>query len=137
MSTPPTLDYLPPPVPQRPPRWHWLKGAGPPFIAGLFIGVSIWVLSPEPEAWDSPYYVFAVFGGGFAAACLGPRRFWAAPIGIYVGQMLYVFGAVAVGELQGGPLWLLGLIVGAAFTSLALAGAAVVLGLFHLLRLGR
>jgi hypothetical protein len=137
MSTPPpTLEYRTPPPGSKQPDWRWLRQALAPLGAGFVIGVLIWAISPKAEAWDSPYYIFALFGGGFIAACFGPRRFWAAPVGIYLGQVCYVALAVAAGWLEGGPLWILGLAVGTVFATLALAGAALALLIFHVAGFG-
>ncbi len=102
--------------------------------AGIVLGAAVWALSPSlsgvTEAWDHPpYYITSLFIAGLLAACCGPRQFWLAPLGIYVGQTLY-----AVLFLPGGPLWMIGMVFGAASSIVALAGAAVPFVIRRLLR---
>jgi hypothetical protein len=100
--------------------------AGRVFVAGVILGALLWGASPvitgEREPWDSstPYYSIGLLVCGFVAACFGPKRFWIAPCGIYVGQFAYAFLV-----LPGGPLWVLGLIFGAVHCVVALIGATL------------
>ena len=65
------------------------------FAVGLLLGMAIWWTSPmftgHEEPWDAEfrYYVGVLFLGGFVAAIFLPKAFWVAPIGVYVGQLLY------------------------------------------------
>src|SRR5262245_26231738 len=67
--------------------------------AGAVLGAAIWFLSPfltgEKEPWDSRswYYPFALTIAGVLAAAIRPRYFWAAPIGVCVGQVAFMFGS--------------------------------------------
>lgn len=96
------------------------------FVAGLLLGAMLWWLSPwftgKVEPWDSSshYYTAGLFGCGFVAACVSPRRFWAAPPGIYLGQFLYALATIPMG-----PFAPIGLMAGAVYCVLALAGAFV------------
>lgn len=108
------------------------------FGFGAMLGALLWALSPrftgEAEAWDSAgfYYFGGLFIAGFVAAWVFPKRFWLAPIGIYVGQMGYVWFATVTGRLPGGGLWLLGACTGLAMCVIALAGAALTFGIARL-----
>jgi hypothetical protein len=142
MSQLPTLNYQPPPPPDG--RTAHLIRSLPPFVAGVLLGGAIWALSVvvigEMEAWDRPSYYFpTLLGGGFAAALLGPRHFWAAPLGLWCGQVPFVTIGLMIGLVPGGPLWIAGVATGTLLTAmvggagaLAASGFARVLTwLFH------
>ncbi len=90
------------------------------------LGAAVWALSPlitgHVEPWDSgaEYYPVALFIAGLlgGAACPLPGVFLA-PLGVYIGQILYFFLF-----LPSGPLWPLGLIFGGYFLLFAMAGSA-------------
>lgn len=79
-------------------------------------------MTGEVEPWDatSGYYSAALLVAGFVAALVFPARFWIAPVGVYVGQFSYAFAALPLG-----PLWPLGLLIGIAYSLLALLGATL------------
>ena len=93
----------------------------------MVLGAVIWWQSPrftgQVEPWDSPtvYYPVALLAAGAFGAVASPRHFWAAPVGVWIGQFIYALLA-----LPGGPLWILGLFVGALYALLALAGSAAI-----------
>lgn len=99
------------------------------------LGALLWALSPritgEAEPWDSLglYYFGGLFIAGFVAAWIFPKRFWLAPIGLYVGQMGYVWFATLAGHLPSGPLWPLGACMGLGMCVIALAGATLTFGI--------
>jgi hypothetical protein len=132
MSTPPTLEYRPPPSADRW-RYHLLRSL-PPFLSGSVLGAAIWALSPwlvgNPEAWDVFVYYFpGLLAGGFIAALAGPRYFWAAPMGLWVGQTVYVTYGLTTGQIPGDPLWIAGIATGMIFSALVGgAGAATAFG---------
>ena len=66
-------------------------------LAGLACGAVVWGLSlpvtgmREPFDAPGPYYVAAMFAAGVLAALPAPRYWWAAVIGIFLGERLYAF----------------------------------------------
>ena len=87
------------------------------------LGAAIWALSPtlvgNAEAWDVfGYYFPGLLAGGFIAALAGPRYFWAAPIGLWVGQAAYVTFGLTSGLIPGGPLWIAGVPTAMIFSAL-------------------
>ena len=114
------------------------------FSTGLILGMAIWWTSPmltgHVEPWDVPgkFYIGMLFAAGFVAAAFLPKAFWVAPVGVYIGQLLYV---VYLYEPHGAVFWPLGMIVAAFYCAAALAGAtasaiflAVIGGLVGVLR---
>ncbi|NNE91579.1 MAG: hypothetical protein HKN23_08025 [Verrucomicrobiales bacterium] len=90
------------------------------------IGWAIWHFSPAiagaAEPWDAsnPYFPTALFLAGLVSAIPGPRFFWIAPIGLYVGQVAFLFLTGSTG-----PLIVIGLVMLMFFTLVGLAGSAV------------
>lgn len=88
------------------------------------MGAMIWYLSPilagEVEPWDSPthYYPASLFSCGFILACISRRHLWIAPIGIGIGQVVYIFATTEIG-----PLWPVGMAVLSVYSIFAIAGA--------------
>jgi hypothetical protein len=66
------------------------------FSIAAICGWLIWQFSVpitgEIEPWDSQagYYSISLIAIGFVAACVCPRLFWLAPIGLFLGQILYM-----------------------------------------------
>ena len=66
-------------------------------LAGVACGAVVWGLSLPVtgmrEPFDSPgyYYFVAMFAAGVLAALPAPRYWWAAVIGIFLGERLYAF----------------------------------------------
>ncbi len=66
-------------------------------LAGLACGAIVWGLSVPltgmREPFDSPshYYMAAMFIAGLLSALPAPRYWWAAVIGIFLGERLYAF----------------------------------------------
>jgi hypothetical protein len=109
------------------------------FASGVILGMAIWWTSPmltgHIEPWDVPgkFYPGMLFAAGFVAAAFLPKAFWVAPIGVYVGQLLYT---VYLFDPHDGALWPLGMIIAVIYCAAALAGAAscaVFLGLTGML----
>ena len=77
-------------------------------LAGMVCGAIVWGLSMPltgaREPFDSPtfYYVVAMFIAGILAALPAPRYWWAAVVGIFLGERIYMF--VMMPENRG---WLL------------------------------
>ncbi len=66
-------------------------------LAGIACGAIVWALS-EPltgmrEPFDSPsyYYVVAMFVAGILSTLPTPRYWWAAVVGIFLGERIYAF----------------------------------------------
>jgi len=109
------------------------------FAVGVLLGAAIWWASPmftgHDEPWDADgrYYVGTLFVAGFVAAVFLPKALWVAPIGVYVGQLLF---GLYVYEPEGGTLWPLGMLLAVFYCAAALAGAlacAMLMWLVHLL----
>ena len=109
------------------------------FTVGLLLGMAIWWTSPaltgKPEPWDAEgrYYLGALFVAGAVATVFLPKAFWLAPIGVYVGQLLF---CLYVYEPEGASLWPLGMVLAVFYCIAALAGAlacALLMWLIHVL----
>lgn len=109
------------------------------FAVGVLLGVAVWWASPtftgHDEPWDADgrYYVGTLFAAGFAATLFLPKAFWVAPIGVYVGQLLF---GLYLYEPEGTSLWPLGMVLAVFYGLAALAGAmacAILIWLVHLL----
>ena len=67
------------------------------FLTGIACGAIVWGLSVPltgmREPFDSPsyYYPVAMFMAGILAALPAPRYWWAAVLGIFVGERIYMF----------------------------------------------
>ncbi len=96
------------------------------FAAGLILGMAVWWTSPlftgHAEPWDAEgrYYVGALFVAGFIATIFLPKAFWVAPIGVYVGQLLY---GVYLYDPESASLWPLGMVLAVFYCVAAFAGA--------------
>jgi hypothetical protein len=107
------------------------------FAAGVLLGAAIWWTSPwltgEAEPWDAQgrHYLGALFFAGAVAAAFLPKAFWLAPIGVYVGQLLY---GIYLFEPKDGSLWPLGMVLAAFYCVAALAGALASAILIWLIR---
>ena len=66
------------------------------FLAGIACGAIVWGLSVPltgmREPFDSPsyYYPVAMFMAGILAALPAPRYWWAAVLGIFTGERIYM-----------------------------------------------
>lgn len=73
------------------------KKIGWVLLAGLACGAIVWALSVPltgmREPWDSPgyYYIVAMFIAGILAALPAPRYWWAAVVGVFLGERIYAF----------------------------------------------
>jgi hypothetical protein len=76
------------------------------------------------EPWDASIcsYGISLVVAGFVAALVSPRHFWIVPLGVYSGQV-----AFAAAFSPAGSLWPLGLGVGLAYSTLAVAGSTLAL----------
>jgi hypothetical protein len=96
------------------------------FSVGLLLGMAIWWTSPvltgHEEPWDAEgrYYVWALFVAGAVATGFLPKAFWVAPIGVYVGQLLY---GLYLYEPATASMWPLGMVLAVFYSLAALAGA--------------
>ena len=84
-------------------RWPAMKRKGEAWkigrvlLAGLACGAAVWGLSVPltgmREPFDAPgyYYLVAMFLAGVLAALPAPRHWWAAVVGIFLGERLYAF----------------------------------------------
>jgi hypothetical protein len=107
------------------------------FTVGLLLGMAIWWTSPaltgKPEPWDAEgrYYLGALFVAGAFATVFLPKAFWLAPIGVYVGQLLF---CLYVYDPEGASLWPLGMVLAVFYCIAALAGALACALLMWLIR---
>jgi hypothetical protein len=115
----------------------WRRACGVT-VAGMLFGMAIWWTSPmftgHVEPWDAGgrYYLGALFFAGFVAAMFLPKAFWVAPIGVYVGQILYGVYLCNPDELT---FWPLRMTLAVVECLAALAGAltcAILMGGVHL-----
>ncbi len=66
-------------------------------LAGIACGAVVWALSVpitgrlEPFDSPGPYYIVAMLISGILAALPAPRYWWAAVIGIFMGERIYAF----------------------------------------------
>lgn len=92
---------------------------------GVFLGIIIWALSPvitgTPEPWDAEgkYYPIALFISGAIGHILYPKGLFATVIGIYIGQVLYLF------IFFSGPLWVIGVFLIGVYSLSAFIGSGV------------
>jgi hypothetical protein len=115
-------------------RWTYVSTGLP---IGLALGVGIWVLSASitgrAEPWDASgmYYPAALLAAGFVGGFLVPGHWGEVAVGVYAGQALVLLGRV-LSDTGGGGLWLLGLVVLALYSLIALASALLGSGLRRL-----
>ena len=106
---------------------------------GVLLGMAIWwtapILSGQVEPWDAEgkYYLQALFVAGFLAAAFSPRAFWVAPIGIYIGQLLY---CLYLYEPEGTTYWPLSMVLAVFYCVAALVGALAGAISMSLLKMG-
>jgi hypothetical protein len=114
-----------------------VKSRWPAFIVGLIMGAAIWLLSPlitgRREPWDAEgnYYAGALLAVGALAGITVPNYWGTTVVGIFGGQVLVLLGGVLADPASGG-LWPLGIVLLAAYSLLALLGAAIVQGVRQL-----
>jgi hypothetical protein len=77
------------------------------FVLGVVLGVVIWIVPHVMlnlrEAWDRlDYYLLALFAAGFACGTVMPKPAWVGPLGMLLGQAVYVVVALEPGPF--GPL---------------------------------
>gem|GEM_PF-3223214 len=107
-----------------------MKLIGPVLViaVGFILGALIWKSSPgitgEFEPWDAKgfYYPGSLFLAGVAAALLSPRHFWLAPVGVYIGQFVYLFTHMT----EPSPFWPIGMAFGVVYCGMSFLGAACV-----------
>ena len=87
------------------------------FMLSVGLGLLIWALSPmlagNREPWDArgPYYAASLFIAGLVPALLEPRRFWVWPVGVYLGQCLFIIGASFLRPSPGANLAVAGVVI--------------------------
>lgn len=105
---------------------------------GVLLGMAIWWASPmitgHGEPWDAEggYYFGTLFVAGFVAAIFLPKAFWVAPIGVYIGQLLF---GLYFYDPEGVSLWPIGMVLAVFHCLAALGGAlvcAILMWLLHL-----
>lgn len=85
----------------------------------------VWALSPllsgQIEPWDAKgfYYSAALLIVGLTVGLARPKHVWSHYVGIILGQLAYMLYV-----LPGGPLIPVGVAILAAYSTIALAGAA-------------
>lgn len=96
------------------------------FIIGVCFGFFIWAISSvitgETEPWDAKgsalyYYPLALFLSGFLGSYFYPINIMSTVVGIFAGQILFIF------LFRFGPLWLIGSIMIALYSLIALLGS--------------
>jgi len=108
------------------------------FAVSLLLGMAIWWASPlctgHDEPWDAGgrYYVGSLFVAGFVASFFLPKAFWVAPIGLYMGQLLF---GLYLYEPEGATLWPFGMVLAIIYCLAALAGALACAVLMWVVRL--
>ena len=87
------------------------------FTLSVVLGVLIWALSPilagNREPWDAEgsYYTTSLFVAGLVPALIEPKQFLVWPVGVYVGQVLFIVGASFLGTHTGANLAVVGIIM--------------------------
>lgn len=99
-------------------------------------GMGIWAMSPaftgakEPWYAEGRYYLVALFLTGAVSSVFLPRAFWVAPLGAYLGQLLY---GVFLYEPDGVSFWPIGMVLALFYSVSTLAGGlAGALGMWAL-----
>ncbi len=109
------------------------------FAVGALLGIVIWWASPmvtgHDEPWDAggKYYLGTLFLAGFVATIFLPKAFWVAPIGVYVGQLLF---GLYLYDPESASLWPIGMVLAIFYCLAALAGSlmcAILMWLVHLM----
>jgi hypothetical protein len=109
-------------------------------LAGMILGAAIWNASPSftgmIEPWDAKgiYYPLALFLAGALASLPSPRRYWLAPVGIFVGQAWLLHRYLQVELSAFGPM---GLIFAAGYSFLSLPGGWCVHRIIRAVQEGR
>ncbi len=93
-------------------------------VLALFAGAAIWTASysitghTEPWDADSSFYFVSLLVAGTFLGLTRPRHIWCHPVGIFIGQLLYILIFMPVGPLIGvGVLFLV------MFSALSFVGA--------------
>ena len=87
------------------------------FALSIGLGLLIWALSPmlagHREPWDAqgPYYMVSLFIAGLVPTLIEPKRFWVWPIGVYLGQVLFIIGGSFLWEIAGANLAVAGVVI--------------------------
>ena len=95
------------------------------FLFSFVGGAMVWALSPslsgQVEPWDATgfYYSVALLMVGLTVGFARPNHVWSHYAGIILGQLTYMLCF-----LPGGPLIPVGVAILAAYSTIALAGAA-------------
>ncbi|MBI4783243.1 MAG: hypothetical protein HY785_18270 [Oscillatoriophycideae cyanobacterium NC_groundwater_1537_Pr4_S-0.65um_50_18] len=95
------------------------------FLFSFVSGAMVWALSPflsgQVEPWDAKgfYYSAALLMVGLLVGLARPKHVWSHYAGIILGQLAYMLCF-----LPGGPLIPVGVAILAAYSTIALAGAA-------------
>mgnify|MGYP001563853319 CR=1 FL=1 len=105
------------------------------FMLSIGLGLLIWTLSPmlagHREPWDAqgPYYMVSLFIAGLVPALIEPKRFWVWPIGVYLGQVLFIIGASFLLPYAGANLAAAGIVIMVFYMVPTVIGAAIGAGI--------
>lgn len=99
----------------------------------IFAGALIWAASPfitnQLEPWDSEsrYYAVSLITIGFSLGLARPKQIWSHPIGIVVGQLIYILAFLPIG-----PLFAVGALSLVFYSFLTFAGAFLGVKIHHM-----
>lgn len=100
-------------------------------MLSIGFGLLIWALSPilacHREPWDAegPYYMISLFIAGLVPALIEPRQFWIWPIGVYLGQILFIVGGSFLWTSAGANLAVVGVVLLVLYMLPTIIGAGV------------
>jgi hypothetical protein len=111
------------------------KELGISLLVSFVLGALVWALSPalsgHAEPWDAGgvYYPVSLLLAGLLSGLIRPQYFWVHYLGVILGQLAFMlfFG-------PGGPLIIVGIVLLAVYSLIALAGAAAGAGVRRLLK---
>jgi hypothetical protein len=111
------------------------KELGISLLVSFILGALVWALSPtlsgHAEPWDAGgvYYPVSLLLAGLLSGLIRPQYFWVHYLGVILGQLAFMlfFG-------PGGPLIIVGIVLLAVYSLIALAGAAAGAGVRRLLK---
>ena len=96
-------------------------------LVSAVVAAGVWLFSAHftgnPEPWDGSmsYYLGGLFVAGFVSALVTPSPMWGHYVGAWLGQVVYMFANGA------GALIMVGILVAALYSLVALLGAVAAL----------